>query len=299
MNIDEVFDDFASADGDLPRASISWALENWDAALPRFLDLLERYADGADRSEKAARILFYVFHLVAEKREAAAFSALCRVLKEGEAGEAILDDGITTTLCGILISAYDPLSNALQDLIETEDADEFVRGAALDAMSYLSARGVLSGDATRTYLLRLFEQMRPRGESYVWCAWASAAANLGYEDFSGKVEELCRRGFINNAIMDPGQFTEQLHEALSDPELMAGFKSNCIAPFEDTIGVLSGWYEFSEQRKLDEARDAKRAEIAAAASYLSGPVININRGVGRNDPCPCGSGKKYKKCCLA
>ena len=22
------------------------------------------------------------------------------------------------------------------------------------------------------------------------------------------------------------------------------------------------------------------------------------RGVNRNDPCPCGSGKKYKKCCL-
>jgi len=21
--------------------------------------------------------------------------------------------------------------------------------------------------------------------------------------------------------------------------------------------------------------------------------------IGRNDPCPCGSGKKYKKCCLA
>ncbi|MGD2074999.1 MAG: SEC-C metal-binding domain-containing protein [Gammaproteobacteria bacterium] len=21
--------------------------------------------------------------------------------------------------------------------------------------------------------------------------------------------------------------------------------------------------------------------------------------MGRNDPCPCGSGKKYKKCCLA
>lgn len=22
------------------------------------------------------------------------------------------------------------------------------------------------------------------------------------------------------------------------------------------------------------------------------------KGVGRNDPCPCGSGKKYKKCCM-
>jgi len=28
------------------------------------------------------------------------------------------------------------------------------------------------------------------------------------------------------------------------------------------------------------------------------PVKNVMPKVGRNDPCPCGSGKKYKKCCL-
>ena len=28
------------------------------------------------------------------------------------------------------------------------------------------------------------------------------------------------------------------------------------------------------------------------------PFVNSNNKVGRNDPCPCGSGKKYKKCCL-
>ncbi|MEP1741692.1 MAG: UPF0149 family protein [Kangiellaceae bacterium] len=28
------------------------------------------------------------------------------------------------------------------------------------------------------------------------------------------------------------------------------------------------------------------------------PFTNITRSVGRNDPCPCGSGKKFKKCCL-
>ncbi|MEA4847920.1 MAG: SEC-C metal-binding domain-containing protein, partial [Clostridiaceae bacterium] len=31
---------------------------------------------------------------------------------------------------------------------------------------------------------------------------------------------------------------------------------------------------------------------------LSGTVIKA-REPGRNDPCPCGSGKKYKKCCGA
>jgi uncharacterized protein YecA (UPF0149 family) len=29
------------------------------------------------------------------------------------------------------------------------------------------------------------------------------------------------------------------------------------------------------------------------------PVVNPWRHVGRNDPCPCGSGKKAKRCCLA
>ena len=26
------------------------------------------------------------------------------------------------------------------------------------------------------------------------------------------------------------------------------------------------------------------------------PIVNAEPKVGRNDPCPCGSGKKYKKC---
>lgn len=35
--------------------------------------------------------------------------------------------------------------------------------------------------------------------------------------------------------------------------------------------------------------------------YTNGLMSNqldSNLKVGRNDPCPCGSGKKYKKCCL-
>ncbi|MEG1499708.1 MAG: SEC-C metal-binding domain-containing protein, partial [Clostridia bacterium] len=26
---------------------------------------------------------------------------------------------------------------------------------------------------------------------------------------------------------------------------------------------------------------------------------NLNKGINRNDPCPCGSGKKFKNCCGA
>lgn len=31
--------------------------------------------------------------------------------------------------------------------------------------------------------------------------------------------------------------------------------------------------------------------------FAPAPVRRASAAVGRNDPCPCGSGKKYKKCC--
>ena len=33
------------------------------------------------------------------------------------------------------------------------------------------------------------------------------------------------------------------------------------------------------------------------AEYNKRVILQENNKVGRNDPCPCGSGKKYKKCC--
>lgn len=38
--------------------------------------------------------------------------------------------------------------------------------------------------------------------------------------------------------------------------------------------------------------ESKDAEPKSAPVYQPGPKV------GRNDPCPCGSGKKFKKCCL-
>jgi preprotein translocase subunit SecA len=43
-------------------------------------------------------------------------------------------------------------------------------------------------------------------------------------------------------------------------------------------------------------------DAAIAGSQQSGakpePVRNKGPRTGRNDPCPCGSGKKYKQCCM-
>jgi hypothetical protein len=43
---------------------------------------------------------------------------------------------------------------------------------------------------------------------------------------------------------------------------------------------------------------ALKDAYAEAASGKKKPITRPGAKIGRNDPCPCGSGKKYKQCCL-
>ncbi len=45
-------------------------------------------------------------------------------------------------------------------------------------------------------------------------------------------------------------------------------------------------------------RELSMAKMEAKEEAFRQPYQNPERKVGRNDPCPCGSGKKFKKCCL-
>jgi len=46
------------------------------------------------------------------------------------------------------------------------------------------------------------------------------------------------------------------------------------------------------------ALDKKKVIGCAPAGGLRiPPVVKKTSDIGRNDPCPCGSGRKYKKCC--
>lgn len=47
------------------------------------------------------------------------------------------------------------------------------------------------------------------------------------------------------------------------------------------------------------ARDNDLEETPAPYDPRHATVVNHQEHVGRNDPCPCGSGKKFKKCCGA
>ena len=82
-------------------------------------------------------------------------------------------------------------------------------------------------------------------------------------------------------------------------EGFAMFEAMVTAIREETVRRLM-LVQIRPQQELRRQRVAKETGTAAAsqATVKKEPVRNKDKKVGPNDPCPCGSGKKYKKCCM-
>jgi preprotein translocase subunit SecA len=54
-------------------------------------------------------------------------------------------------------------------------------------------------------------------------------------------------------------------------------------------------------RKREQEEEHRKQLPTEEEPALPPPVepVHVDKEPGRNDPCPCGSGKKYKKCCGA
>lgn len=77
---------------------------------------------------------------------------------------------------------------------------------------------------------------------------------------------------------------------------------NCQARFDEAERLATLGCQYAEKangqwRTLLEASQ-KDARLQHIARPWEAQVALPSRKVGRNEPCPCGSGKKYKKCCL-
>ena len=68
---------------------------------------------------------------------------------------------------------------------------------------------------------------------------------------------------------------------------------------EETVGILFR-IQISEPKKIDDLRQPKEQKMIFSGGgepSRKNPVKRTQNKVGRNAPCPCGSGKKFKKCC--
>lgn len=118
-------------------------------------------------------------------------------------------------------------------------------------------------------------------------------------------ERFYEEGLIDTTIIgDLDEFRKEVRRVESDNHGLPLFDSM----FEHYEHIRTKWYGYmteEEQIAADAAfekkvEEFKREELRLAQrnTQMPGPSqAKPDPKVGRNDPCPCGSGKKYKKCC--
>ena len=108
-----------------------------------------------------------------------------------------------------------------------------------------------------------------------------------------KVETLTMVGFLDG-INESLKESNPLDKLEEDTKVSLEFDKENL--YYNMVGAKADWlYELPQWDSL--LSEEKRKELYKKQK-LSTTIVKDSK-IGRNDPCPCGSGKKYKKCCGA
>lgn len=120
------------------------------------------------------------------------------------------------------------------------------------------------------------------------------------EEVKGTVKELAEK--YGQDVMTMVGFLDGINESLKVPnpietmdentEVNLAFDKELL--YKNMVAAKADWlYELPQWNEIFSEEELKKLYKEQKESG----TIRKEKKVGRNDPCPCGSGKKYKKCC--
>ncbi len=271
---------------ELPALAIGLCTLRYPASVPLLRAIVQRAADGGLAGEEEERQFFRALFIVGGRRDPLAFQPLLRFLRRAhDEVEFLLGDAITEVLAQIAAGVFDGDSEALLEAAVDPELDEYVRDALLGAATFLTWEGRIERP-TMVRLLQRFhaERLAPDGDM-AWYSWARAIGLLGLRDMEAAVLGAWDR--LPDRVMEREDFQADLVQAEREPGEIGRFKKgHNFGYIDDVLEVLG---------HLDFVDDATNSDPEWGPTT---PVVNPWRHVGRNDPRPCGSGKKAKRCCL-
>ena len=285
----------------LPRHAIAQCVIRIEESAPTLIAVLERAADGETLSEDEVTLLFRGLYILGGSRSTQACRPLLRLLcRPMDELDHLLGDGVTEGLPRIAAGVFDGDAEALFDQIVDRSIDHFIRYALLGAATFLTWKGLIERERTERFLVLLYEGRLAEDGDQVWIGWLEAIALLGLRHLAPHVRDAWDEGRVPPDMLDRGDFEQDLVDAEQRPDDVERFGKLNLGYIEDVVEALE-WTD-----RIEETLDAPFDEEDPFGDNLfvgdygpMEPIRNPLRHVGRNDPCPCGSGKKAKKCCLA
>lgn len=193
--------------------------------------------------------------------------------------------GVMDKLPSILASVFDGNYEALNGIIENKELDDFTRNRVLKVYQYFYKHEMITKEELITYLRKLivlYEYDDP-----IYDMIRDIVAECHIFEMISDVQEMFDRGTIDcHRSGDYADFIDDIFDY--DPRYQE--EVYCIDDIEKSMRHLYSFEDNENENLVDKMVDMLQKDM--------NDKMITSKKVGRNDLCPCGSGKKFKKCCL-
>lgn len=296
--------DYAESSG-FPKAALVEIIARKDEMIPCLLDVLEscrtqpeNFTDGPK-----AMLATYASYLLAQFGETRGYRPIIALLSlEDKIVESYFGDSLADDMHNVIACVFDGDEAPLRGLIENPLAQEFARSSSgLRAYQSLLCAGRIKLAEVERYFGELLEHKLEREPSHVWNNLTSSSGDLGFVSLL----PLIRRAF-DDGLCDPWFDGLESIEARITSGGSNDWADDC-EPIDDVVALMKDWACFNRPPARQPAapnhdllQSLAQLPLDSGREYSSRPTLPPPPkypGVTRNDPCPCGSGKKFKKCC--
>lgn len=309
-------------DNELPITGLEVVKANWSEFYPELERLIDQFiADDASLTEDQQTTLFFGTLLLAELKYSPALEKCLQLFARSDTFlsplEAVFGDALTELTPTLFYNVVDGNTQALCNYIVDGHQAMYCKASAIEAVFAQYEAGiidefVLSAHVTRW--LAVFSALPSSTNSFLLSALADSCIEYELDSFKSQFISLCDKD-----LFDEDRFKQDEVKAWTRAGTPKLIESGMIQSEFNVVATLSAWAEDDSEdeneevdslvnEKLEEFEgfDSLMGEGGLLANILydentilenSVPVSSLPT-VGRNDPCPCGSGKKYKKCCL-
>lgn len=235
----------------------------------------------------------HVIHILPLIRNKAAFELLLDIIRYHEDD---LNDWLTEDVPSLMVAFGEEFIEPLKEFTEDETLEAFARSTATEALGTLGIKFPQYQNDIKQHLIKLLKTTEDGTFAGIV---ADDLASFHDPSVMPEIHKAFEEGRIDDPFVDEDEIEDVINGVFADLDAY-NFKRNTVDPLYhfslESIGHLHLIYsKEEEENEFDE--DFSRPEDECFESEIDYKKPKQNK-IGRNDPCPCGSGLKYKKCCM-
>ena len=294
----ELIKEIYSYDFKLPSSTLQQLLLLPEESLKRDLkkalyDSIARYGyfmENDDLPGEASSFLLHALFITAEKKWTDLLPDIFNILKNGEVfNDFYFGDTLTELLWIAWYKLAEKNVQPLFDFLKDRNTGTFSKTAfnkALIQLYYqnkeLRQKIVTGYKELAAYFIENKDDDALK-DTVVIASVACAMRDISLDEMENEIKQLYEHNLISLGYA--GNYESLIKHKKNESQLIENIPG-IYEMYEKVVATWTGYKEDGDDDIYDDDWVPQQ------------PIVRTEPKTGRNDPCPCGSGKKYKKCCL-